>query len=190
MSEIERDIPFYDESGGGVTFSGGEPLSQWQFLLALLQACEEKEIHTAVDTCGYAPWEVLDSIREYVGLFLYDLKLMDDEEHYVFTGVSNELILSNLQALSQRGHQIALRVPVIPGINDDDESIHHVGAFAANLPHLARLDLLPYHHTAMSKYARLYKCYGLAELRPPSDGRMATIAETPRAFGLQVGIGG
>jgi len=190
MAEIERDIAFYDESDGGVTFSGGEPLSQQRFLLALLCACRERDIHTAVDTCGFAPWEAFDSIRERVGLFLYDLKLMHDEEHRKFTGVSNELVLRNLQALSQRGHHIILRVPVIPGINDDDENVRQVGAFAAGLPHLARVDLLPYHHTAMSKYGRLDKSYGLSQARPPSDGRMAEVAETLRGFGLQVRIGG
>ena len=113
MAEIERDVAFYDESNGGVTFSGGEPLWQAGFLLALLQACQEKEIHTALDTCGFAPWEMLDAIREHVDLFMYDLKLMDDAKHRDFTGVSNELILKNLQALSQRGHDIVLRVPIV-----------------------------------------------------------------------------
>lgn len=190
IAEIERDIPFYEESGGGVTFSGGEPLSQVGFLLALLQACQERDIHTAVDTCGFAPWESFDRIRERVGLFLYDLKLMDNLRHRKFTGVSNDLVLKNLQALSQRGHHIALRVPIIPGINDDDENLHQMGAFAAGLPHLDRLDILPYHHAATSKYERLDKSYGLSQARPPSDERMAEIAEALRGFGLPVKIGG
>ena len=190
MEEIERDIPFYDESGGGVTFSGGEPLLQQDFLLALLRACKEKEIHTALDTCGFAPWETLDSMREYVDLFLYDLKLMDDAKHRKFTGVSNEFILGNLQALSQRRHNIFLRVPLIPGINDDDENIRQIGAFAAALPHLNRVDILPYHHAAVEKYKRLNKVYELPETRPPSDKRMAEIVQILRGFGLEVKIGG
>ena len=190
MTEIERDIPFYDESGGGVTFSGGEPLFQLGFLLALLRACKEKEIHTAVDTCGFVTWGTLDSIREHVDLFLFDLKLMDDARHRKFTGVSNELILKNLQTLSQRGHHIDLRLPIIPGINDDDENIRQTGAFAAALPRLNRVDILPYHHAALEKYNRLNKVYRLPEIRPPSDERTAEIAQILEEFGLQVKIGG
>jgi len=190
MTEIERDIPFYDESGGGVTFSGGEPLLQRDFLFALLRACVEKEIHTAVDTCGFAPWETLDDIREHVDLFLYDLKLMDDAKHRKLTGVSNELILDNLQMLATRGHNIALRVPIIPGINDDDENIRQTGTFAAALPHLNGVHILPYHYAAAEKHKRLNKVYGLPETRPPSDERMAETAQLLRGFGLHVKIGG
>jgi pyruvate formate lyase activating enzyme len=190
MAEIGRDVVFYDESGGGVTFSGGEPLSQPDFLLALLRACKQEEIHTALDTCGFSPWETLDRVREYVDLFLYDLKLMDDARHRKYTGVSNALILGNLQALSQRGHTIVLRVPVVPGINDDDEGIRRVGSFAAALPRLSRVDLLPYHHAGVEKYHRLNRVYGLPGTRPPTDERMAHIAHVLREFGLPVRIGG
>jgi pyruvate formate lyase activating enzyme len=190
MAEIERDIAFYDQSGGGVTFSGGEPLFQRDFLLALLRACKEKEIHTALDTCGFATWETLDSIRKHVDLFLYDLKLMDEARHRKFTGVSNELILKNLQMLSAQGHDIFLRVPIIPGINDDAENIRQIGTLAAALPHLKRVDILPYHRAAIEKYHRLDKVYGLPETRPPSDERISEIAEILREFGLQVEIGG
>ena len=186
MAEVERDVAFYDESNGGVTFSGGEPLLQPDFLLALLRACREKEIHTALDTCGFATWETLNRIREHVDLFLYDLKLMDDAKHREFTGASNALILKNLQALSQREHNIVLRVPIIPGINDDDDHVRQIGAFAAALPHLKRVDILPYHHGGAAKYDRLDKVYDLPETRPPSDERMANIAQMLRGFGLQV----
>ncbi len=151
VAKIEQDVAFYDESGGGATFSGGEPLQQGRFLLALLRVCKEREIHTAVDTCGFAAWSILDSIREYVDLFLYDLKMMDDAQHRQYTGVSNELILRNLRTLSERGHHIHLRLPIIPGINDDEGHIRQVGAFAAALPHLDQVDLLRYHHTALDK---------------------------------------
>jgi len=190
MAEIERDIPFYDQSGGGVTFSGGEPLLQRDFLLALLRACKERAIHTSVDTCGFATWETVDSMRKHVDLFLYDLKLMDDARHRKFTGVSNELILKNLQRLSAQGHDIFLRVPIIPGINDDAENIRQIGTFAAALPHLNRVDILPYHRAAAEKYHRLNKVYGLPETRPPSDEKMAEISQILRGFGLQVKTGG
>jgi pyruvate formate lyase activating enzyme len=190
LAEIERDIAFYDESGGGVTVSGGEPLLQTDFLLALLRACKQQEIHTALDTCGHSSWEALDSIREYVDVFLYDLKMMDDRKHRTFTGVSNRVALSNLQALSQEGHSIVVRVPLIPGINDDDENIRETGTFAAGLASLERVDLLAYHATAIQKYTRFEKHYELPETRPPSDEQMTNLAQTLRGFGLQVQIGG
>jgi pyruvate formate lyase activating enzyme len=190
MAEIERDIAFYDESGGGVTISGGEPLLQRDFLSALLQACREKEIHTALDTSGFAAWETMELIRSYVDLFLYDLKLIDDARHRQFTGVPNAPILKNLQALSRLGHAIRLRVPVIPGINADDESVRQMGAFAAALPHLDGVDLLPYHAIGIDKYTRMNRVYKLPETRSPSDERVAEIAHILNSFGLTVKIGG
>ena len=190
MAQIERDVPFYDESGGGVTLSGGEPLFQRDFVLAFLQVCKEMEIHTALDTCGFSSWETLDRVREYVDLFLYDLKLMDSAKHRRFTGVSNEWILSNLQALSQWGHDIVVRVPIVPGVNDDDENVRRIGAFAAALPHLIRVDLLPYHRAGAEKYGRLHKAYRLPEVGVPSGERMAEIVQMLRGFGLELKIGG
>jgi pyruvate formate lyase activating enzyme len=190
MAEIERDIAFYDESGGGVTFSGGEPLLQRDFLLALLQACKEKDIHTAVDTSGFAPWKVLESIAPYVDLFLYDLKTMDDARHREFTGVSNALILRNLRSLAERGYTLAVRVPIVPGVNDDEDAIRQIGAFAAALPHLSGVSLLPYHRAGVEKYRRLHQAYKLPQTRPPSDERMSELVRTLQGFGLQVKIGG
>ncbi len=190
MAEIERDIPFFDESGGGVTFSGGEPLAQGDFLEALLRACRNSEIHTVLDTCGFAPWELLERVRDFVDLFLYDLKLMDDEKHRRYTGVSNALVLQNLRSLAERGHQIILRMPVIPGINDDEENLQRLGAFAADMPNLLRVDLLPYHHSATAKYERLEMQYGLSQILPPSKESMAEITDRLKGFGLAVKIGG
>jgi pyruvate formate lyase activating enzyme len=190
MAEIERDIPFYDRSGGGVTISGGEPLLQKDFLLVLLRSCRQAEIHTALDTCGHSSWETLDSVREYVDLFLYDLKVMDETKHRKFTGASSELALNNLEALSEEGHSIVVRVPIIPGINDDEENIRETGALAARLRSLERVDLLPYHDAALQKYARFDKHYELPETRPPSEEHMTDLARTLRGFGLQVQIGG
>ena len=189
MAQIEQDVVFYDESGGGVTFSGGEPLSQRDFLLALLRACKEKEIHTTLDTCGLATWDALESVREHVDLFLYDLKLVDDARHLKFTGVSNALILKNLRALSERGHDIMLRVPIVPGVNDADEDVRHIGALAATLPHLQGVDILPYHHIHVDKYERLNKVYRLPDTRPPSPERMAEITHILQGFDLDVKTG-
>lgn len=190
MAEIEKDIIFYDDSGGGVTFSGGEPLSQPDFLYALLQACKEREIHTVVDTSGFATPETLDKVADDVDLFLYDLKLMDDEKHQRFTGVSNGLVLRNLQWLSHQGHSIIIRVPLISRINDDDENIFRMGEFVASLANRHPIDILPYHKVGIEKYARLKRTYRLPETQPPSDERIAEIAQVLRGFGLQVTVGG
>ena len=190
MAEIVKDTIFYDESSGGVTFSGGEALMQPNFLLELLRACKEKGIHTTVDTSGFANWAVIDSLRSYVDLFLYDLKVLDDEVHRQFTGVSNQLILANLNLLSWFGHPVILRMPLIPGINDSDESIQAVGRFAASLPNLVRLDILPYHQAVIEKYRRLDNVYGLAEIAPPSGEKVEIIAGVLRGFHLNIQVGG
>jgi pyruvate formate lyase activating enzyme len=190
MIDIERDVVFFDQSNGGVTFSGGEPLFQPDFLGSLLRACKEREIHTAVDTCGFVTWKTLESIRPFVDLFLYDLKLMDSAQHQRFTGVPNELILKNLEMLSRAGHNIILRIPIVPGINDDDENMRRIGSYVSDTLSLNRVDILPYHHTAAHKYERLMKGYELNETRPPTDGKMNHVVEILQGFGLQVRIGG
>lgn len=193
MTQIERDIPFYDDSGpgrGGATFSGGEPLLQADFLLSLLEACKASDIHTALDTSGFATWETLDRLRPLVDLFLYDIKLMDPVRHRKYTLVFNARILENLRRLAAQGANIVVRVPVIPGINDDLENINLTGAFAAQLSGIRRVDLLPYHHAAMSKYERLHRSYRLPGLQTPSGERLAEIARLFEGFGLQVNVGG
>jgi pyruvate formate lyase activating enzyme len=186
IEEVARDIIFYDQSGGGVTFSGGEPLLQPDFLGALLQECREREIHTAVDTSGCASFNVLNRICGDVDLFLYDIKLMDDEKHRRYTGVSNGLILKNLQEISQRGHEIIVRVPVVPDVNDDEENICKLGDFVTSLAHRPQIDLLGYHKLGLEKYRRLRRAWNLPETQPPSAERMAEIAATLRGFGLRV----
>jgi pyruvate formate lyase activating enzyme len=187
IAEVERDRPFYDESGGGATFSGGEPLLQPEFLLGLLSACREREIRTALDTCGYGPWSTLDRIRSYVDLFLYDIKTLDDDQHRALTGVSNRPILENLRGLSEHGHTIVLRVPVIPGINDGADNLRAIGALAAGLPARVRVELLPYHRIGVEKYARVDRRYPLPDIPSPSPDRMAELSQVLREdFRLQV----
>lgn len=190
MEEIERDRIFYDSSGGGATFSGGEPLSQPEFLHSLLRACKAREIHTTVDTSGYAPWEVLREIAADADLFLYDLKLMDDGEHRKFTGVSNELILENLRLLSEAGGAIIVRVPIVPEVNDDEAAISRIGQFLASLPTSPIVDILPYHRVGTEKYRRLSRLYRLRRSKPLADGELAAIARTLRELRLCVTIGG
>ncbi len=190
MAEIEKDIPFFDQSGGGVTFSGGEALLQPEFLYLLLKSCKEKGIHTALDTSGAVAWRIIERVRLFVDLFLYDLKALDDGVHRRFTGVSNRLILSNLRRLSELGHNIILRIPLIPGVNDSPEAMEAVGKFAASLPHLNGLDVLPYHLAGVEKYRRLNKEYTLAEIVPPSEEKVESITEVLKGFSLNITVGG
>ena len=190
MAEIAPDTAFYDESHGGVTFSGGEPLLQRDFLLALLQACKARNLHTAVDTSGFAAWNTLDRIRPFTDLFLYDLKLIDEARHREFTGVTNQPILRNLVDLSALGHTIVIRIPIVPGLNDDAESIRQLAEFIAALPNRHPIELLPYHHIAIDKYLRLGRTYRLFEVRRPDAARMTDIARQLTQLDLPVAIGG
>lgn len=186
INEIERDTVFYEQSGGGVTFTGGEPLAQSRFLLGILSACRDRGIHTAVDTSGFSPWPILDEIRPLVDLFLYDLKLMDDDRHRHWTGVSNKTILTNLQRLSEAGQKIMIRIPLVPGINDDDENLQKTGTFLAALQNVPQVELLPYHNIAEAKYAGLGMSYDLAKIRPPLQDQMQAHVALMKSYGLQV----
>jgi len=190
MAEVERDAAFYEQSGGGVTFSGGEPLMQIEFLEALLRASREKNIRTALDTCGYAPWESIDRIRGMVDLFLYDIKIVDDARHRELTGVSNEPIIENLRALSRHGHNIRLRIPVIPGIHDDEKSLKEIGALASSLPTLIGIDIIPYNRLGAEKYARLGRPFRMPDAPALSAERIAALSGILSSFGLHVNIGG
>jgi pyruvate formate lyase activating enzyme len=190
MAEVERDLPFYEQTGGGVTFSGGEPLLQASFLHALLTACKEKGIHTTVDTCGHTSWDALDRVRELTDLFLFDVKLMDEEKHRKYTGVTNRVILKNLRALARSGANIQIRVPIIPGITDAPENLAAIGELASSLPGVGGVDVLPYHQTAAAKYERLKIPNHLAGLNPPSAEYMEDVAATLHGYGLQINVGG
>jgi len=189
IKEIEKDRVFYEESGGGVTFSGGESLMQIEFLEGILTACKSKGIHTALDTSGYAPWESIARIVDKVDLFLYDIKLMDEEKHKKYTGVSNKPILENLEKLAASKSNVWIRIPVIPGVNDDEENIEKTGAFISSL-NLRDVFLLPYHNIAIDKYTRLGKTYQLSALQPRSDKQMDEVSQKLKVFGLNVKVGG
>jgi len=190
MEEIEKDVLFFDESKGGVTFSGGEPLSQPEFLEELLMECRKKDIHTAVDTSGYAPTDVIMKIAPYVNLFLYDIKLIDEEKHQFYTGVSNQLILHNLQALSEVGASIWVRIPVIPGVNANREELEAMSRFISTLKGVENVNLLPYHGTGSHKYERLGMSYLLRDLKSPTKEEMEGFSRIFEAKNLEVKIGG
>lgn len=190
IDEIESDRAFYEESDGGVTLSGGEPLVQPSFTLELLKACRKRGIHTAVDTCGAVSWKVFEKVRAYTDLFLFDIKHMDPLKHKGATGVCNRRILANLEKLSALGHAINLRYAVIPGINDSDENAQETGRFAAALPGRHPVSLLPYHAAAGEKYKNLDQSYRLEGTKPPGDKRISAIAAMLEGFGLEVKTGG
>jgi len=190
MAMLCRDIVFYDESGGGVTISGGEPLAQGEFLGKLLRHCKAEGIHTALDTSCHAPWPKLEAVEPLVDLFLCDLKMMDPARHEQTTGVSNRLILANLVRLSERGRPMVIRVPLVAGVNDDEANIAASGRFAASLASVAQIDLLPYNKAVRGKSTRLAEGYDLPLFERPGRQRVEEIAERLRGFDLEVKIGG
>ena len=190
MWEIEKDRIFFDESGGGVTFSGGEPLMQPEFLKTLLEQCKEEELHTVLDTTGYASPEIFDSIFDDVDLFLYDLKLIDDALHYQYTGVSNALILENLQKFSQQKKPLWIRFPVIPGITDTQKNIIDILDCITNIQGIEQINLLPYHRIGEGKYQRFLLENKMAGVVPPSKEQMQTLKAEFEQHGFTVKIGG
>jgi pyruvate formate lyase activating enzyme len=165
LVEIEKDNLLYETSNGGVTISGGEPVSQPEFLMQLLKALKVKLIHTALDTCGYTNWGVMKKIAPMVDLFLYDLKHMDPQTHTRLTGHSNRQILSNLKKLDELGASLRIRVPLIPGINDSIDNMRRMTKFLRGLNNLEGVDLLPYHKIGVPKYSALGRDYLLNYLK-------------------------
>ena len=188
MAQIEKDRLFYEESGGGVTFSGGEPLFQADFLLALLKACADKSLHRTVDTCGYSPYSTVRAVAQLTDLFLYDLKLMDSAAHKYYTGVHNEGILANLRRLAFDHPNVLVRVPIIPGITDSEANLQTMATFLRPLP-IRRLEILPYHNTGLAKYLLLGRSCP-PDIPRPSRAQMEKVAEILSAGGQQVIIGG
>lgn len=192
LSEASRDRVFIDQSGGGVTFSGGEPLMQAAFLTEALKAFREKGYHTAVDTSGYASPENIMAIMPFTSLFLYDFKHPDDQKHIEYTGVSNALITENLIMLIRSGINIMVRIPVVPGFNDDVETLLKMRDFLNQhkSQNLLRINLLPYHKTGSSKYRRLNIPYRMDNVKQPSSERMKEIKYLFSGTGIKVKIGG
>ncbi len=190
MNEVSKDRVFYEESEGGITFSGGEPLLQPVFLSSLLSLCKEEGFHTALDTSGYAPKDIFEEIIDNVDLFLYDLKLLNEEEHIKYTGVSLDLILANLRYLCKKKKEIIIRIPIVPSITDSSENINQIGSFVSKLNCISRVDILPFNKMGEAKYRRLEKPYMLNNITPPSEGRMNEIKKQLEAFDLNVKIGG
>ena len=152
---ILKDKLFYDTSGGGATFSGGECMLQPDFLASLLRLCRENRVHTAVDTAGCVPFRSIEKILPCTDLFLYDIKLMDPEKHREYTGAGNEIILANLARLLRAGQRVWIRVPIIPGVNDTIEEMRRIRAFLTDNGYPEKVELLPFHRMGESKLAAL-----------------------------------
>jgi len=186
---LMKDALFYESSGGGVTLSGGEPLSQATFAAALLQALKREGVHTVLDTCGHAPWAQVAECAAYTDLFLYDIKHLDASRHQQLTGVDNALILANLRKLSLEGAHIWLRTPLIPGYNDAPEHVAALGDLARELG-VREVYLLPYHRLGMGKYEKLGLTYELAEIAEPAAEHMEGLQQILLKKGLNAHVGG
>ena len=190
LTEIAKDRIFYDESGGGVTFSGGEPLVQVSFLKEILNLCKENDVHTIVDTSGYAPITSFDLIYEFTDGFLFDLKLMDETEHIRYTEVSNKLILKNIRELSDRGNKVTVRVPLIPGITDTEKNLANISEFVSKLNNISRIDLLPYNRLSESKYKRFNKDSKLVNLQTQSEEKLDSIKAVFDPLNIEISVKG
>lgn len=190
MRVILKDRIFYDQSHGGVTFSGGEPLMQPAFVMEALRACCHEEIHTAIDTCGFVAESALLETVPFTKLYLYDLKLTDPIQHKKYTGVDNELILSNLTKLGEAGASINARIPFIPGINSSDEEMKRMGEYLSTVKGLTQVNLLPYHAVAAGKHRRWGIEYKLEETLPPTEHNLRKAAAILERHSLKVHIGG
>ena len=189
MAEVEKDRPFYRRSGGGVTVGGGEPLAQCQFAAELLEAAHKSYLHTALETCGHAPWPHFSVVLEHVDLLQFDIKHMDLARHRELTGQSNELILDNLRKVRsiKDPRDVIIRIPVVPGCNDSAENIRSTAEFVAGLG-FRQVELVLYHRLGASKYAQYGMAYPLTECEPPSEADMSSLREVVRASGaIEVG---
>jgi pyruvate formate lyase activating enzyme len=190
VAEVEEDRLFYDRSGGGLTLSGGEPLAQPDFSLAVLRGCREAGIRTAVESSGHAPWGAWAGLLPYLDLVLLDLKEIDPVRHRALTGASNSLILANARSLAAEGVPVIVRRPLIPGCNDSPESLHALGRFVRDLATVQEVDLLPYHRLGSGKYASLGRDHALRD-RPPLSREEAEPARLLLLeYGIRVKIGG
>jgi pyruvate formate lyase activating enzyme len=175
ISEVEKDEVFYDESGGGVTFSGGEPFIQFDFLKSLLTESKNRNIATAVDTSGFAETEKFEAIYDLVDLFLFDLKVIDEQAHLEYTGKSNEVIHQNLSWLANKGEKVMLRIPLIPNITDTTKNLAEIIKFTQPFPTLNKISLLPYNMFSKAKYHKFNLENKLQDLKTQTPEKLKLI---------------
>jgi len=187
FQEVKRDKEFYQTSGGGVTVSGGEPLLFPDFVAELLQCCQENNMHTSLETCGYANDDAWKKVLPHTNLVLFDMKLKDPIAHYKWTGKSNETILNSLKLVADSGVPVIIRIPVIPGINDSEKNMQDSAEFIKNLG-LKKVNLMPYHQYGASKYGILDRQYTLNELKPQTDEQLSGIVNIFQSHNLDCEI--
>jgi pyruvate formate lyase activating enzyme len=184
LREVLQDRIFYEESGGGMTISGGEPLAQPRFLLALLEAARAASVSAVLDTTGFGSTEVLLAAARLADLVLYDLKAFDDARHERLTGVSNRRILANLEALDEGATPVWIRLPVVPGFNDDLEDLGRMARYVARRRRVTRVNLLPFHRAGVAKFQRLGMVHALDGVEAPSVERLAAVRRVFEAAGV------
>ncbi|HWQ77299.1 MAG TPA: glycyl-radical enzyme activating protein [Anaerovoracaceae bacterium] len=190
MDEVRKDSIYYRRSGGGITLSGGEVLAQPDFARAILEACNMSGINTALETSGFASFETIESLIPFTDLFLFDLKHVSAEKHRLFTGQSNELLLSNLKKLCERNVPLIVRIPVVPTFNHTPREIEEITGYAAGIKGVKEIHLLPYHRLGESKYQGLDRTYEFSSIDPLSREDMVGLLEIARKTGLPCQIGG
>jgi len=188
FDEIIKDHVFYEQSGGGVTFSGGEPLLQVDYLLEVLKICKQHDLHVTIDTCGFAPWTAFEKVMPYVDLFLYDIKHTDSKMHKDLTGVANDLIIDNFKKLIQV-KDVYVRLPILEGINDTKEHLNEVIKLITS-DHVLQVNLLPYHNYAENKYDHLMNDYEFKAFKRPSDASLEHLESFFVDQGIKAVIGG
>ena len=187
----KKDIRYYERSGGGITLSGGEPTLQYEFSSEILSLCKDKGINTAVETCGYSPWDHFEQVIKFTDYVLFDIKQLNSDKHLEWTGVSNELILGNLKKLAKMRKLIFIRIPLIPGVNDSLNDIGKIGSFIKSLKaNIAEINLLPYHKYGVNKYAYLQVDYSLKSTVPRDSTCYMDHKNKLEELGFVVKIGG
>jgi pyruvate formate lyase activating enzyme len=189
MDEIRKDRAFYEESGGGVTFSGGEPLLQVEAVRELARRCREEGIHTALETAGLVSWEDIEGILPWLDLFYFDMKHIDSELHRRYTGVSLDLILDNLRRVSECFENLVVRIPVVPGVNATKQTMTRMLSFLIEKTKARRVELLPFHRLGLTKYEGLGMSYAMADVDNLSKEDCVPFAEIGRGLGLRVRVG-
>jgi pyruvate formate lyase activating enzyme len=190
MDEILKELIFFEQSGGGVTVSGGEPLAQCDFVVSLLEECKRRGVRTAIDTCGFVDGDSLMAAAPLTDLFLYDVKHMDPEKHKKYTGADNGIILSNLAKLGKSGAEINARMPFIPGFNTDERNLRATGRFLAGVKGVTFLSLLPYHNAAEDKHNRWGMEFKLKGTYPPTENSLLAAASIIESCGVRAVVGG
>lgn len=190
MDVVIKDRPYYHRSNGGLTLSGGESLLQPEFAVALLRTAKNNGINTAMESTGFASFDVIERFLPYLDLYLMDIKHINSQKHKEFIGKPNELVLENAKKIAQKAKKLIIRVPVIPTFNDTKEEILEIADFASKLENVKKIHLLPYHRLGADKYKWLGREYLMEDILPPDEEKMNELKRVAESTGLRCQIGG